>query len=325
MTSRVTVAIPLWKRLEYLPGALHTVAAQDYPNIELLISDNGQNGEKLQAILDEYASMPYRLRSNEVTVEMLDHFNQLVDAAEGEYFILLQDDDELTPNYVSSTVAAIERDPDVGVAIAPVEALNEAGETVPQRMQEHLPPRLMTGEELVRIWCRNEYNFVCFATNLARTREIREVGGYPRLPMGTSIDDALLLKLALGRKIACVHEAAFQYRIYETSHGLALSYQQLARDFRAFINWLDDDPVMQTYAQKHRREWSEVRRLLVEMTWRTYRYRWKTMYRKRLSTFEWVKAAFAMPFIPSYYSAVTGHIFRRGFKASKRFLLRVAV
>ncbi len=49
-----------------------------------------------------------------------------------------------------------------------------------------------------------------------------------------------------------------------------------------------------------------MKELLVEMTWRTYRQRWKTMYRKRLSRAEWIRGAFAMRYVPAYYLNVLG-------------------
>ena len=50
------------------------------------------------------------------------------------------------------------------------------------------------------------------------------------------------------------------------------------------------------------------------MEWRTYLWRWNDLYKKRLSGPQWVKAAFAMPFIPAYYRKVGG-IFYRTLKA----------
>ena len=43
---------------------------------------------------------------------------------------------------------------------------------------------------------------------------------------------------------------------------------------------------------------------LVDMAWKTYYYRWTGLYRDRLTATQWVRAAFALPFIPDYYRAV---------------------
>lgn len=46
MSKLVTIGIPIYRRLEYLPQVLKIVEEQDYPSIELLVSDNGMNGTK---------------------------------------------------------------------------------------------------------------------------------------------------------------------------------------------------------------------------------------------------------------------------------------
>ena len=99
--SLVTVAIPVFGRLEYLPRALESVRRQDYQNVELIVSDNGSNAA-VEDLVDRYYGRPYRFRRNPATVPLAVHFNQLVDAASGEYFALLSDDDEISPNFLSA-------------------------------------------------------------------------------------------------------------------------------------------------------------------------------------------------------------------------------
>ncbi len=51
---RVTIAIPVYKRLRFLPQCLQSIAEQDYPEIELLVSDNGENGQELRELVAEH-------------------------------------------------------------------------------------------------------------------------------------------------------------------------------------------------------------------------------------------------------------------------------
>ncbi len=321
MSTSVTIAIPIYKRLEYLPGVLRTLQAQTHDNLDILISDNGLIGPKLEEIVDQHLTRPYRLRRNPEIVGITDHFNQLAREAAGEYFVLLSDDDEISPNYVSSLASALDSDPDIGVALGKLDVIDEHGTVVPRKNGGMDLPPIMSGREFVHAWCHSVYNFVCFATNMARTADIKRVGGYPEsLPMGTSIDNALLLKLCGDRRIALAFDATFRYRVYEASHGLALPYRELARDLKAFLRFLDKDPVLQSFGNADRASWSAMKSDLREMTWRTYRHRWKGMYRNRLSAIDWVRAAFAMPFITPYYWSVIVTIFRRGARAAKHRL-----
>lgn len=314
----VTIGIPVYKRLHYLPGALRSVAAQDHPDIELIVSDNGGHGAALDAIVAEHYPGPYRIRRNPATVGIVEHYNQILDAATGRYFALLADDDEISPSCASMLARVLEDEPAVGVALPALVPIDEAGGARPWNHRGSPPPPRMSGSEFVRLWCAGGYRFICFSTVLSRTAELRAAGGYPPFPKGTSVDNALVLRLAVGRSVAFVPAATFRYRVYDASHGLSLSDRDLALDLRRFIAFLDEDSTLRAYARSAPREWPELRRLLIRMTWKTYWQRWRRLYRPRLSRTAWLRAAFAMPPIPAYYRAVARTLLRAGLSAAKR-------
>jgi glycosyltransferase involved in cell wall biosynthesis len=317
----VTVAIPVYTRLQYLAGALRSVAAQDYPHIELIVSDNGCNDGKVEQLVRDNYEQPYRIRRTAGRIPITEHYNELVAEASGEYFLLLADDDELVPGYLSALVAAFHRDATTSVGLAELEVIDAKGQTVPRNLEGRSVPARLAGEDLVRMWCRGEYPFVCFTTFLARTADVRALGGYPEFPRGTSVDNALLLKLALGRTVAFDTTVRFRYRVYETSHGLSLPIGELARDLRLFLEFLDRDPALTAAARASNGEWPELKQLLVRMTWKTYWLRWRKMYRARMETPAWIRAAFEMPWITEYYLAVARVLVQSGMGAVKRRLI----
>jgi GT2 family glycosyltransferase len=325
----VTIAVPLHKRLHFLPDVLQSVAAQDYPEIELLISDNGLNGPELRQLVEQHYPRPYAFRRNEVIEEVMsEHFNQLVEEASGKYFVLLCDDDEIGSGFVSKMVDVLESDPEVGVAIPNVELMNEAGKPVSAEEAEQLPygrpelkqlpPETFSGEEFVRMWAGSSNRFTIFVTTMARTAEIQAVGGYPLMPTGD--DDAVALKLSLGRKAAFCKDAVFHWRVYEASGGLAISPSILAADIKRWLVFLDSDPVLRKYAAANPEEWPQIREIMRHKAWGTYRRRWKTMYCERMGRLEWLRAGFAMPFVPEYYRWLSGYLLKLGLSYPKRIV-----
>lgn len=309
MTPTVTVAIPVYKRLNYLPGALRSVLAQDYPNIDLLVSDNGENGPELRDLVAEHYPRPFRFRRNPRTVPIGEHYNQLIDAAEGAYYTLLSDDDEIGPAFVSSLVELLEAHPSARVGIAAAEAFAaEDGRVLSATAQQAQPPELMSGAELIHAWCAQRHRFVSFTTNVARTAALREVGKYPDFERGNGFDNALLMKLALGHDVVFSRRALFRHRIDDASFGKAVGWRGLALASRQFLAFLDSDPAMRSFAAASPREWPALREAARGMIWRTYLTRWKNMYRQRGSYVDWVRGGLALPFIPAYYRQVAAHL-----------------
>jgi glycosyltransferase involved in cell wall biosynthesis len=303
MGKLVTIGVPIYNRLEYLPNVLNMVERQDYPDIELIVSDNGMNGAAVPEIVKRYYSRPFKYRQNLFTVPMPQHFNQIVYAASGEYFVLLQDDDEISTNYVSELVSQLERRPKASVAISKQEIIDEAGRTLRQSATDL--PDTLSGTDLIRdVWQSHKYKFECFATVLAKTDEIKACGGYPEFRKGSGIDNGLLIKLSLNRYVTFSSKCSFRYRVYESSHGLSISIWDLAADSRQFLHFLNSDAILLKFYSAYPVEWKQLKSILVRMAWLTYFYRWSGMYRQRLKLAQWVTAAFALPPIAAYYKNV---------------------
>jgi glycosyltransferase involved in cell wall biosynthesis len=306
MSRLVTIAIPVYRRLNYLPGVLSAVALQNYDEIELIVSDNGQNGTAVEEIVQQHYPRPYRFRQTEATVDLPSHYHQVLAEASGEYFLWLADDDSIGSTFVSELVALLEKYPDVAVAIARQEVVDTTGRVL-RRSSEHVPERL-SGEDFIEAWTASGYEN--YSTVLARTRDVRQCGGYGRFPSGTASDDALLIKLCLQGAVAFSTKCTFQYRWHESSYGFSMSPERLATDIKLFLKFLDTDPMIQVYASRFPERWRRLKRHRVQMMCDAYLARWKAMYRGRLSTRQWLRAAFAMPLIPRYYRALAAELWK---------------
>ena len=320
MDELVTVGIPVYRRLQYLPNVLDIVARQDYPNIELLISDNGENGDAVSRLVKEHYPRPFRFRQNPSTVDMSAHFNQLVHEASGDYFVVLADDDEITPNYVSELVTALQN-PKASVAMSIQQTIDESGNVL-RSSRDTVPETLSSSDFIKAAWQTHEYGYESFSTFLARTSSLRSCGGYPRLWKGTAHDDALMIKLSLGNLVAFSNRCAYRKRYSEESEGYAMPIADLARGLREFRNFLSTDPTIQSYAALHDQEWRESKNCLTEMIWKTYYFRWIDLYRKRLTTLEWTRSAFYLPYDRAYYRAVLRIFFSEIIEALKERLPR---
>jgi glycosyltransferase involved in cell wall biosynthesis len=307
MSKLVTIGIPLYKRFEYLPRVLEIVASQDYPNIDLLVSDNGMNGSVVREMVDKLYPKPYRFRQNPSTVGISEHFSQLVREARGEYFVPLADDDEISSNYVSDLAALLDKYPQASVAFGIQESFDHLNHVIGR--SKDTVPQLISGPDFVRaMWGTYEFDFHSLSTYLARTKRLVEVGCYPSFWVAQFDEDAMIVNASIDNFVAFSTRSTYRKRSHESNDQSCLAIRDVGIVTRQFLTHVDTDPILVDFAAKHPAEWAEARQYLIDGAWRTYYYRWTDMYKSRMPTFKWVIAAFALPFIPSYYKAVASRL-----------------
>lgn len=115
-TPLVTICIPTYNAAEFFEPCLQSALAQTYPNIEILVSDDGSTDNTL-AIAEKY-----RKRYSQITIVanknkgMVNNWNNCIEEAKGEWIKLLFQDDILMPSCVPRMVAlCLEQKIDVGL------------------------------------------------------------------------------------------------------------------------------------------------------------------------------------------------------------------
>jgi Glycosyl transferase family 2 len=130
-TPSVSVVIATYNRPGWLRLAIDSVLSQDYPDLELLVMDDGSTGETAE-LLAEYArrypreSFRYSRHENMGQARTL---NRGYEMARGDLLGYLPDDDLLAPGAVSKLVAAL-RDPEVVCAYGGYRIIDPQGQVV---------------------------------------------------------------------------------------------------------------------------------------------------------------------------------------------------
>ena len=92
----VTVGIPTFNSGQKISNALRSVLEQNYPNLEVIISDNcstDDTREVCKALMDENSSVKYFRQPRNLGV--MGNFEFVLHQATGDYFMWLCDDDAL--------------------------------------------------------------------------------------------------------------------------------------------------------------------------------------------------------------------------------------
>ena len=108
----VSVTIVVWNSERHLPQCFTALRLQDYPEIEVVIVDNGSE-DGTRALLREI-DPEWRVLYNDRNVGFAAGQNQAIGAARGEWVLCLNPDAVLSPNFISELVGAAKAHGDAG-------------------------------------------------------------------------------------------------------------------------------------------------------------------------------------------------------------------
>ncbi|HEV7903627.1 MAG TPA: glycosyltransferase family 2 protein [Pyrinomonadaceae bacterium] len=113
----VSVGLPTYNRASKLRRAVESVLAQDYPNFELIISDNA-SPDGTQAMCEELSRRDSRIRyvRQPVNLGLAKNFEFVLAQARGEFFVWLSDDDWFDSSYLSQCAGALVAQAELGLA-----------------------------------------------------------------------------------------------------------------------------------------------------------------------------------------------------------------
>lgn len=109
----VSIGIPTYNRSAYIRKSIESVLIQDYPNLEIIISDNASTDETEQ-ICEEYSRQNQQIKyiRQPQNLGSFPNFRVVLQQASGEYFMWLGDDDWIDSNYISQCVQVLQDNPD---------------------------------------------------------------------------------------------------------------------------------------------------------------------------------------------------------------------
>lgn len=196
----ISIIVPVYKVEAYLARCVDSLLAQTYPNIEILLVDDG-SPDRCGVICDEYAAKhPHVHAIHKENGGLSSARNAGIDAASGEYLGFVDSDDWVEPDFYESMYAlAVKYDvPLVYAGRFDYSAANQTETVGMCPVQEEV----ISGQELVRRIFRWENVDSAAWDKLYRRELFKQI----RYPLGiTSEDVPTTYRLALlaGKAAAC--------------------------------------------------------------------------------------------------------------------------
>lgn len=221
---KVTICVPVRNGARTIQRTLDSVLAQDYPNFEVIVSDNCSDDDTAN-IIQEYAEqgvqyyfnpkLEKRVNKNFDSAES--NFNHILSLAKGTFIALYHADDLYTPTMVSRQVEFLLNHPKASAVFTKTQEIDEFDRPIRKGLIR-LPEELKGREEFDFPDLLNAVlkhcNFLTVPTMMAR-RESLDKAGLFDLKFCTAADIDLYLRLSRLGTVGIIDEPLHKYRISE--------------------------------------------------------------------------------------------------------------
>lgn len=177
MNPLVTIFCLCYNHEKFVAQALHSVFNQTYPNIQVIVLDDGSTDGSVEEIEKQLANRPdVRFINHSSNKGYCTSLNEVAVLAKGEFVIDLSADDILMPNRVEVGVREfLTKDNSYGVNFSDAIIVNESGAELYFHSEKH--PHITIPEGDVYKNLIDRY-FICPPTLMFRRSVLVKIGGY---------------------------------------------------------------------------------------------------------------------------------------------------
>lgn len=231
----VSVCMPTYMRTTFLREALDSVLAQTYPNIEIVVSDDSANDD-IGAIVRSYAAPNLRYRRNMPALGFVPKLDDFLEAARGEWMVILCDDDVLEPDFVARSIVNSHNHPDASLLRSRNVWIDIAGKVI---QTDPASPHVSTPGRFLRdLYLPQAETFrVNLSGFMFRPDALKALGGFTPLYAARHLDRLAWAELATLGPVICDEHALCKIRLHgssvssvlETHYEAAVEATQIAR------------------------------------------------------------------------------------------------
>lgn len=121
--ARVAVVILNWNGREFLRKFLPSVLSNSLGIAEIIIADNASTDSSIEFLQDNYPQL--RIIANRTNGGFARGYNEALAEVEADYFVLLNSDIEVTPNWIEPVIQLMESDKMIGACQPKLRSFHE--------------------------------------------------------------------------------------------------------------------------------------------------------------------------------------------------------
>lgn len=248
-TPLVTIGIPTYNRAEDLWRTLEAIRRWDYPNLDILISDNASTDDTERIGRAAQAADPrIRYVRHPKSLGLYGNHNFCLDESRGEFLCFVHDHDEHDPSMVSHYVRFLQEHPRVGVVSSDWELIDETGASLGLRV--HAVPPVTPGLAYIEQTIRSSRSSIGIPGAAVRREALEGVRFDERGHIGFG-DFVVWCRLAETWDIGHLRGRLWRWRQHPRSQS-ARTIVSLVRDYDDNLNAYCDGYLSRHPAEAHR-------------------------------------------------------------------------
>jgi glycosyltransferase involved in cell wall biosynthesis len=215
----VTVVIPAYNRVDYIEQTIDSVLDQTYPEVQLIVIDDGSSDgthEKIEAYGNR---LELRTHPGHVNKGQSASINLGLRQARGKYIAILDSDDYWAPEKLDVQVHFLEKNPDIGLVYTNGYAVNAEGEVIYQIYGNNHKEN--NDADAVLLDC-----YILLPQNSLVRKSVYDNAGFFEESYRSAQDHDMLIRIAEITRFAYLQDFLFFYRRHS---GSISSTQQALR------------------------------------------------------------------------------------------------
>lgn len=228
--GRVSVLIPLFNRVQYIEETLLSVLDQNYPDIELIVIDDGSTdgGDVIVARFAERGLLTLLRHPECDNKGQSAALNLGLSVVTGEFIAILDSDDLYVPGKIAKQVEYLNAHPNVGLVYGNGKCINAKGDVIYDISYDARIERSDPNDLLLDCY------FLLPQNSLVRASVYQQAGNFDE-SLRSGQDHDMLIRLAEQTKIAHQSIDSFRYR----RHGDSISAKGTETRWRCGLIILD--------------------------------------------------------------------------------------
>lgn len=227
----VSIGIPTYNRADsYLRYALRSAVSQSYKNIEIIVSDNCST-DSTESVVKEFDDSRVRYCRQTENIGPVHNRNFCLEQSQGQYFLLLFDDDVIDDDFISACVEAVKCNSEPGVIFTGTRVIDPKGNVLSS--SHNTMNGCSTGDFILGWFDRKVPLYLC--STLFNAKRLKQLGGfYSRTNRYDDVVASVQLAAQYGR--IDVSDVKASFRRHGANLGTTVTYHEWCEDSLYLLN-----------------------------------------------------------------------------------------